>query len=244
MSLPYILFELSLFSPGDNPVESRRDLGWLLEALVQRNQAYLKDHPDTPLLYQSGVVYERPAQFLGGTPEVQVLKEALGPKQYETKVAAVLGIMQQILGGERFRDIGVLYARGKGDCDNVASARVAELRQAGIKASPLLTWRRRLDGGYTYHVLVKWPDNFNINDGPDSLREDPSLLLGMGGEGKRLERERELEKNRKRVAMVLRATGKKDLVLPPEWGMGPKAPAAQASFDGSDPFSELDGGML
>lgn len=185
--------DLTLFSPEDNQNEARKDLTWILEALTQRDQAYLKDHPETPLLYKSGVVYERPAQFGGECEEVAVLRQALGSKARDANVSRVLDLVQDVLGGERFRDIGRILEKGSVDCDNVACYRAAELRQAGIKASPYITWRRRLDGGYTYHVLVRWPDGTS---------EDPSLLLGMGGSARKAERDEEIRKNAERIEMA------------------------------------------
>ena len=32
--LRFILFDVSMFSPGDSPKESRKDLGWVLEAVA------------------------------------------------------------------------------------------------------------------------------------------------------------------------------------------------------------------
>ena len=194
--LRFVLFDLSLFANGTSQAEGRKDLGWLLEALTQRDQAYLKDHPNTPLLYKSGVVYERPAQFGGECEEVVALKQALGSRAKEPKLAEILDLIQQVLGGERFRDIGRIIEKGAADCDNVATWRAAELRQAGIKASPYITWKRRLDGGSTYHVLVRWPDN---------TLEDPSLLLGMGGESRAKDRQEEIRKNAERVQKALAA---------------------------------------
>lgn len=77
------------------------------------------------------------------------------------------------------------------NCDNVAAWRVAELRELGIEAKPYITWRRRKDGGMTYHVIVLWPDGSS---------EDPSLLLGMGGEGRTPDREQEEAKLAERSA--------------------------------------------
>lgn len=170
----------------------------MLEALTQRDQAYLKARPGTPLLYESGVVYERPGQFIGDADEVQTLKKALGAKAHLPKNAAALAMVQQVLGGERFRDIGRILEKGRVDCDNLACWRAAELRQKGIKASPYITWRPRPDGGVTYHVLVRWPDGST---------EDPSLLLGMGGEARKADRDKEIEKNRNRVQMAMAAGG-------------------------------------
>jgi len=342
MSLRFVLFDLTLFARGDDPKESRKDLGWMLEALTQRDQAYLKEHPDTPLLYQSGVVYERPAQFQGLCPEASVLKNALGPMAADPQVADALETVQAALGGERFRDIGRIIENGQGDClpvetlvetageksrcaigelqagdvirsmtmrdgefttvekvwdrsikptvtlfldsgaklissldhrhmvlverehglsaverraedikvgdalatrcgfggvrvkaiepsaarecvdittstgmfwlpesdvithncDNVATWRAAELRQNGIAASPFITWRQRSDGGTTYHVLVRWPDN---------TLEDPSLLLGMSQPERAADRQEEIRKNNERIQMVKDAAAKKPL---------------------------------
>ena len=187
-----ILYEITLFAKGDDPDESRIDLGWFLEALVQRNQGYLRERPNTPKLYKSGVVYERPAQSLGECEEVRVLKEAIGPfRSRLPKVRKVLDQVQAVFGGERFRDIGVLLERGSGDCDNVACWRVAELRQGGIRARPYLKWRTNDNGGTTYHALVIWPDGSS---------EDPSLLLGMGGADRAADRRKEIENNIERCA--------------------------------------------
>ncbi|SRR5579862_446108 len=329
--LRFVTFDLSLFNRGDDKTLARTDLTWLLEALTRRDQAYLVDHPDTPLLYQSGVVYERPAQFGGECEEVAALRAALGSKAKEPQIAAILDLIQQVLGGERFRDIGRIIENGKGDClpietlvrrydkdsfidcpigeikvgdvlsdknsnkatvtkvwersqkptltfylsnkkrlissldhrhmvtsfdavradrlrvgdilkirdshveivgiepsrirecvdittstgtfwlpesdvvthncDNVATWRAAELRQNGIEASPYIVWRRRLDGGYTYHVVVRWPDN--------SL-EDPSLLLGMGGADRKADRDEQIRANAERVEMVKAAAARKN----------------------------------
>jgi hypothetical protein len=359
MSLRFVLFDLTLFAKGDDPKESRKDLGWLLEGLCQRDMAFLKEHPDTPLLYQSGVTYERPAQFQGLCPEAAVLKNALGPMANDPQVADVLETVQAALGGERFRDIGRIIENGSGDCfptgtrvlrrdgslvgvetlstgdeiwgrnrwstvksawqkpillptreitcagdsfrvtddhklfivtdgggvariearevspgmkliaprypreitssfdsqreynfapfdsvhdivrmvtstlsgnrdgeevwdlttddhyvylpeanvtvsqcDNVATWRAAELRQNGIAASPFITWRKRADGGMTYHVLVRWPDN---------TLEDPSLLLGMSQPERAADRQEEIRKNNERIQMVKDAAARKPL---------------------------------
>ena len=190
--LRYILHDLEIFADDGTPLESaRKDLLWILEGLVQRNQGYLAAHPDTPKLYQSGVRYSVPGQFDdGASPQVRIIREALDKYGIsDPQVDAAVEEIRQMIGGEVFRDIPRLYARGHGDCDNIASARIAELRQVGIKAAPRLTWRRRADGGMTYHNLVLWPDG---------TEEDPSLILGMGGEAKAAERAEELRKNAER----------------------------------------------
>ena len=182
--LPTILYELTLFSPGDDREEAEVDLTWFLEALTQRDQDYLRQRPETPLLYKSGVVYERPAQFGGECEETSVLRRELGLRAHKPGVAKVLKKVQEVFGGERFRDVGVLVGRGKGDCDNIASWRAAELRQAGVKANPRIKGRKRPGGGTTYHVDVMWPDDSS---------EDPCLLLGMGGADRAEDRVKERE---------------------------------------------------
>jgi hypothetical protein len=99
---------------------------WVMESLVQRNQAYLKARPNTPRLYQSGVVYKLPAQMDGEVPEVSLLKQFLSPSGLrDNRVLDVLDKIQAVLGGERFRDIGRIIENGGGDCDNVACWRAA-----------------------------------------------------------------------------------------------------------------------
>ena len=198
--LPYVLFDLSLFGWGDDAEGARKNLVWLLEALAQRNQQYLKDHPSTPRLYQSGVRYEVPQQFASGeVEEVAILRRALGSSAKKREVARVLETVQAVLGGERFRDIGRILERGSGDCDNLASWRVAELRQAGIQARPYMTGRKRADGGTTYHALVLWPPFGNVNY---VTSEDPSLLLGMGGAARAADRAEEIRKNAERCDIL------------------------------------------
>jgi hypothetical protein len=219
--LRFILFDTMMFEPEGAPAASREDLLWALESLTQRDQSYLKDHPNTPLLYKSGVVYEKPAQFSGDCPEVATLKAALGSKASDGKVGDVLDVVQAVLGGERFRDIGRILEKGAVDCDNLAAWRAAELRQSGIAASPYITWKQRSDGGYTYHVLVRWPDN---------TLEDPSLLLGMGGPSRDADRQKEIDKNAERVQMAKASIAKKS-------PSPSNAMDAQASFPDDDSFS-------
>jgi hypothetical protein len=58
MTMPFVNFKLSLFeSPGDR-VRSQRAILWLMEALTQINISWLKQHPETPTIYDSGVVYK------------------------------------------------------------------------------------------------------------------------------------------------------------------------------------------
>lgn len=152
MSLREIRFYVDFFpdtGAGDDPkVRERSELQVLvlLEALTLLDQLYLNEHPETPLLYdqyrQGKIKYKLPAQ---------------------------LDVDKTAFQGETFRDIPRIMENGGGDCDNIASWRVAELRQLGIAARPYITNRR--DGDRTiYHVIVLWPDGSS---------EDPCLLIGM-----------------------------------------------------------------
>ena len=129
-----VLFKVKLFERENEKDNSRRRLLWLLEALCQVNKIWLEQHPETPQLYESGVVYE-------------------------------------IEKGEIFRDIPNIMADGHGDCDCLASWRVAELQDIGIAARPYIKWRKEGDR-WIYHAVVWLPGN---------QIEDPSLALGMGG---------------------------------------------------------------
>jgi hypothetical protein len=196
-----IWVEQTLFSPRDDVKESRRDLCYWLEALCFRNADYLKQRPETPRLYKSGVVWEAPKQFDGDCEEVMVLKRALGKMAKERDVQKVLEKIQGVLGGEHFCDIGVILELGKIDCDGVACWRVAELRQMGIKASPYMTHRDRWGGGTTYHALVLWPP---FGDSPYPTTEDPSLLLGMHQPARASDRAEEIRKNVERFDWIRR----------------------------------------
>jgi hypothetical protein len=215
--LRFILFDTTLFGDGDKDVhETRQDLMWIQEALVKRNQNYLKQRPNSPPLYRSGVKYMLPNQFDGEPEEVSVLRAALGNKLKDPKVASVLDTCLQVFGGERFRDIGRIIENGGGDCDNLAAWRVAELRQAGIEAMSYMTNRRRMDGGTTYHALVLWPPFANV---PYVTSEDPSLLLGMSQPDRKADRDEEIRKNVERCDLIRR------------YGVKPVAGAPSSSFE-------------
>ena len=215
--LRFILFDTTLFGAGDRDVkETRQDLMWIQEALVKRNQNYLKQRPGTPSLYKSGVRYMLPAQFDGEPEEVSILRQAAGRNANDPRVANVLDIVGQVFGGERFRDIGRILENGGGDCDNLAAWRVAELRQKGIQAMSYMTNRQRPDGGTTYHALVLWPPFANV---PYITSEDPSLLLGMSQPERKADRDEEIRKNIERCDLIKR------------YGVQPVSAPASASFD-------------
>lgn len=197
--LRHVLFDLSLFSGEGDRANSQKRVLALLQALTYCNQLYLRQYPDTPLIYKSGIVYKAPNQFQQATvPEVDVVRGYLELQgAVPSHVHAALDALERMTGGgEVFREIPRIIENGGGDCDNVASWRAAELRELGINARPYITWRRRIDGGMTYHVVVLWPDGSH---------EDPSLLLGMGGASREADRAEEERKMGERMANFARA---------------------------------------
>lgn len=86
------------------------------------------------------------------------------PPLYESGV-----LYQAEIDTEVWQDIPTLYAAGFGDCEDLACARIGELRAQGVHAMPYVTWRD-VGGRTIYHALVRWPDG---------RIEDPSRALGM-----------------------------------------------------------------
>ena len=189
--LRHVLFDLSLFSDESDRANSQKRVLALLQALTYCNQLYLRNNPGTPLIYKSGIKYKVPQQFEeDDTSEVGVLRQYLERQGAPREVWQALHSVNGMVGGEKFRDIPRIIENNGGDCDNLGAWRAAELRELGIRAQPYITWRRRPDGGMTYHVIVRWPDGSS---------EDPSLLLGMGGAAKAKERHEEERKLAERM---------------------------------------------
>jgi hypothetical protein len=202
--LRYVLFDTALFEDEANRDNSQKRVLCLLEALVWCNRLYLQNHPETPLIYQSGIKYIVPEQFeRAELPEVSMVRKYMRDKGAPPSVMEAFKSMADQLGaGEHFREIPRIIEHGGGDCDNVAAWRCAELREHGIDAKPYITWRKRPDGGTTYHVVVLWPDG---------THEDPSLLLGMGGAAREPDRLAEEEKLGERTADFIRGIARKRL---------------------------------
>lgn len=205
--LRYVLFDTTMFGPGQSRAETEHDIMWLLQALCTRNQSYLKEHPNTPRLYKSGVNWSAPKQLTGDVDEVKILKKHLGVAMRSPDVQRVLEKIQDVLGGEHFCDIGRILELGEIDCDGLACWRVAELRQMGIQAEPCMTSRERPGGGTTYHALVAWPPMGPYNY---ETSEDPSLLLGMYQPERAADRLEEIRKNNERLD-ILRKYGRSSL---------------------------------
>lgn len=156
------------------------------------NLMYLRRNPETPLLYDSGVVYTPPDQADGRPPlerkKLAKLLALLRDMGQEPETA--LMVVRMLKGIEIFLDIPALYRRGKGDCNELVPVRVAELWRAGISASPYMTCAPKSGGGKSYHALVLYPDNST---------EDVSLVLGMGNKDYADLRREEIRKNAERL---------------------------------------------
>lgn len=192
--LQHIYFGITLpFSTSDEQTHSERVLKWLLHAVCQLNYFYLVRHPNTPKLYESGVRYTPPDQSTAPPVDTEKLRkvfellQSMGQKPEIGQMVARL-----VKGAEVFLDIPNLYARKRGDCNELVPVRVAELWRAGIAATPLLVKpNRNSQGGLTYHVVVKYLE--------DNSYEDPSIILGMGGKARAAERREEIRKNHERL---------------------------------------------
>lgn len=57
MAMRNIVLNVKLFRNQADDKRSRKSLLWFLEALMQHNVIFLREHPGTPRLYQSGVRY-------------------------------------------------------------------------------------------------------------------------------------------------------------------------------------------
>lgn len=132
--------------------------------LMLENIAWLTEFPQTPPLYQSGVIYR---------PEKHRIDRSGNTIEY----------------GEDWQTIPYVIYNRNGDCEDLGAWRAAELRMAaylihfkktgeknpalksrGIKALPDIAVRRLPDGAWRAHVRVRWPDGHI---------EDPSAKLGM-----------------------------------------------------------------
>ncbi len=131
-----ITFVLSLFNGEQDRPLSHASLKTLLMALMHIDVLYLREHKNTPKIFEAGVKYaEEPP------------------------------------GQEDWQDIPTTLKLGWGDCEDLACWRAAELRERfGILAEPTFIWKLRPNGGYLYHILVRYPDG---------RIEDPSRTLGM-----------------------------------------------------------------
>lgn len=190
---------LGIRLPFETPQEQAHSediLDRLLGIMCRVNLQYLLRNPQTPALYDSGVRYTPPDQ--ASRPplpraKVQKLLQLLRDMDQEPETALL--VLRILRGVEIFLDIPSLYRRGKGDCNELAPVRVAELWRAGIMARAYLT-KAPNGNGITYHSIVQHADGSS---------EDPSLILGMGGPARAAERAEEIRKNKERWTIYMAA---------------------------------------
>jgi hypothetical protein len=134
---------IEIIVPGSNSSpEGQLAMDTLGESLVQINEQWLRMHPETPDLFDSGVYYD-------------LHEDVQRPWQ----------------------SIPRLYKMGRGDCEDIAAARTAELRvRHGIDARMCNqhwqhAWDASSEGGWGTHWLVCLPDG---------TVEDPSSMLSRG----------------------------------------------------------------
>jgi len=164
-------FELDFDSPEDR--EDSEDILLRLMGINARlNAQFLRKNPQTLPLYESGVVYAKPDQNDGRRKltrsDTRRLIKLL--KEFQVDPETGLMVLRIIRGVECFLDIPTLYARGKGDCNELVPVRLAELWNAGVPASPYLVPAPNDKGGISYHAVVLHQDGST---------EDPSAVLGM-----------------------------------------------------------------
>ena len=141
-------------------------MGHLLFCLSDIDAAYLRAFPgDFPLLFDSCVRYDRMNPPPGSA-----------------------------CGDDDWQDIVVTYASCKGDCEDVACIRVAEVNvHFGIPVVPMVILQKSTGGRtrHLYHVMDRWPDGLRnypptvFADQTDQgmmMMECPSTVLGMTGD--------------------------------------------------------------
>lgn len=143
-------------------------MGYLLHALTDIDEMYLRAFPDRfPLLYDSCVRYDR-----------------MSPPP------------SSVCGDDDWQDIVVTYEMCKGDCEDVACIRAAEVTvHYGIPVVPMVMLQQNYAPGaptrHLYHVMDKWPDGLGkyppsvFADETDQgmmMMECPSTELGMNAE--------------------------------------------------------------
>jgi hypothetical protein len=127
-----VRFLVWIFENEKQQPESEAVLRLFLEALVAANVVYLKHHPNTPKLYQSGVRYEAEQRDCFTFPETCPTEED-------------------------FKGIPYLLHDGYGDCEDLACWRVAELLVEGHDVQPYFTWRL-VGNTLLYHIMVRYAD--------------------------------------------------------------------------------------
>jgi len=132
-------------------IELAEGLKAVLDALTACDQWFIRHNVPRPL-YSSGVVYGR--TDLWETIPSLYAASYHGTDREDSTFRPRFG---------RF-----------GDSKSLTAARVAELRERGLAAEPVLRFPRRPGGPDPFHALVKWRDSQGEH------LEDPSARLGMG----------------------------------------------------------------
>lgn len=182
-------------STDEDRADFEKIINHLLLVNTLANGIYLKKNPDTPMLYDSGVVYAKPEQAddrpaLTWPRRLKLSSQLRGWGYEPDTIDSVMGMLK---GMETLYDTERLYKRGRGDCNELVPTRLAELWRANVMAAPLLIKDQKDDGGWAYHALIKHPDGSS---------EDPSLILGMGGPEAQAERKEECRKNAERFVTM------------------------------------------
>ena len=127
-------------------------------------------HSDQPESYRKVLLWLMEALAQANTEYIKRNK-GQSPELYSSGVV----YKRDPIGIEIWKDIPAILKDGSGDCEDLASWRVAELRSQGVEARPYIKWKSA-NGKTVYHALV-WVKN---KQGKVAI-EDPSLALGMRG---------------------------------------------------------------
>lgn len=182
------------------PNDTETYLLWKMEQFADENAKWMLRHPDAPLLYDSGVVYDLPEQLkrpVSIRAKTQVAGILRRDGVSDSKVQSTMDFLD---GVETFYDTPRLYEEGKGDCNILVPTRLAELRLQGIPAKAVLVKKTSPDGVDYYHAQVEVPPMRGIAEVcgvPQPSIEDPSVILGMCGVGP--EMQEEMRRNIERV---------------------------------------------
>jgi hypothetical protein len=112
----------------------------LTALMAHVNLLYLSEHPETPLLYESGVRYMLPDQVRAPRINPAKLKDLVKfLRSAEASHETIVTVLRFLVGMESFCDIPMLLERGGGDCNQLSPWRLAELWRGGGRGPPLHT---------------------------------------------------------------------------------------------------------
>jgi hypothetical protein len=146
MALRFILLEAGgLFSEDSDQEISEDAILLFMEMLCQWNEMYLRKHPNTPHIYESGIVYKRPEQMAGRV-------------SFEDETRDLNAFRR----GEHFRDIPAILENNGGDCLPIETL-VADGDGRRIQIGTLKVGDVVLNAGHQSNVLTQtrvskvWP---------------------------------------------------------------------------------------